>query len=140
MGYPSAISIEGASTSARLIVPYSASITMSPPGVPGVTAASLGPSADRTNFEQLLRLPFGSDLSNSRIYYASFTQHGGGINPRIDSVDRAENVGTTWVLMAGQARMAVVRYTAGDSLSGPFHFDWIDYGVPSGGGLMSYES
>ena len=29
----------GARTSARLIVPYSASIVSSPPGVPGVTAA-----------------------------------------------------------------------------------------------------
>ena len=36
--------IAGARTSASGIVPYSASITMRPPGVPGVTAAS-GPYA-----------------------------------------------------------------------------------------------
>src|SRR2546429_1517897 len=36
----SAISIAGARTSARVIVPNSASMIMSPPGVPGVTAAS----------------------------------------------------------------------------------------------------
>jgi hypothetical protein len=41
IGYPSsAIWIEGARTSASDIVPYSASMTMMPPGVPGVTAAS----------------------------------------------------------------------------------------------------
>ena len=44
IGYPSAISIEGWRTSARLSVPHSASIVMSPPGVPGVTAAR-GPNS-----------------------------------------------------------------------------------------------
>ena len=40
IGYPSAIWIAGSSTSFRLSVPYSASIVMRPPGVPGITAAS----------------------------------------------------------------------------------------------------
>src|SRR6056297_1014453 len=40
LGRPSAISIAGASTSARLSLPYSATICISAPGVPGVTAAS----------------------------------------------------------------------------------------------------
>ena len=40
MGYPSASSIAGASTSASESFPYSASMTMIPPGVPGVTAES----------------------------------------------------------------------------------------------------
>src|SRR5262249_14314556 len=40
IGNPSAISMAGASTSARLWVPNSASMVMIPPGVPGVTAAS----------------------------------------------------------------------------------------------------
>ena len=40
IGYPSAIWIAGSSTSFRLNVPYSASMVMSPPGVPGVSAAS----------------------------------------------------------------------------------------------------
>ena len=39
-----AISMAGASTSARLIVPHSASIVINPPGVPGVTAAR-GPNS-----------------------------------------------------------------------------------------------
>ena len=45
MGYPSAICIAGSNTSRNDNVPNSASITMSPPGLPGVTAAS-GPSPD----------------------------------------------------------------------------------------------
>ena len=45
IGYPSsAIWMAGASTCASDIVPYSASITIIPPGVPGVTAAS-GPNS-----------------------------------------------------------------------------------------------
>lgn len=40
IGKPSAIWMAGASTSASDIFPYSASIVMRPPGVPGVTAAS----------------------------------------------------------------------------------------------------
>ena len=40
IGKPSAISIAGASTALKLIVPNSASMAMRPPGVPGVTAAS----------------------------------------------------------------------------------------------------
>ncbi len=40
MAKPSAIWMEGSSTSFRLSLPNSASIVMMPPGVPGVTAAS----------------------------------------------------------------------------------------------------
>jgi hypothetical protein len=40
IGKPSAIWIAGASTSFSESLPYSASITINPPGVPGVTAAS----------------------------------------------------------------------------------------------------
>jgi hypothetical protein len=47
IGYPSAIWIAGPSTSPRESVPYSASIVISPPGVPGVTAAS-GPNSGGT--------------------------------------------------------------------------------------------
>ena len=40
MAKPSAISIDGASTSFSDSFPYSASMIIRPPGVPGVTAAS----------------------------------------------------------------------------------------------------
>jgi hypothetical protein len=40
MAYPSAICMAGSRTSFKLSLPHSASMTMRPAGVPGVTAAS----------------------------------------------------------------------------------------------------
>jgi len=54
MGYPSAMSMAGASTSLRLMVPNSASITNRAPGVPGVVAAS-GPYPGGKSIPLLLK-------------------------------------------------------------------------------------
>ena len=53
IGYPSAIWMAGSSTSLRLSLPHSASITMRPAGVPGVTAPVIGPRT-LTQLEDLL--------------------------------------------------------------------------------------